>query len=383
MSDQTFKQLDALKQSEGAAAIIDKLIDTLRTEREFHKLFDALLLKKRHQMGLPLTRPTSFDDVPQDKLPEFEQSYIDSAREVGEALLKEGKIPQAWIYFRTIREPEQVAQAIDAVEVPREPGEEIDELLNVALYEGANPVKGLEIMLATNGTCNTITTLDQVMPQLAPADRTRAACLLVRNLYDDLTRTVGHEVEQRMAMLPPGAGLRELIAGRDWLFADGNYHIDVSHLHSVVRFARSLETGDSDLQKAIELAEYGSKLSDQFQYGGDPPFEEFYPAHVEYFKILADKNRDDALGYFREKLDAEPDEEDKQMIAYVLVDLLVRIGRLDEALDVAEQHLSRIEDPNTFSFAALCQQAGRMDVLQKVAREKGDLVSYTAALVQG
>ena len=116
---------------------------------------------------------------------------------------------------------------------------------------------------------------------------------------------------------------------------------------------------------------------------GDPPFDDFYPAHVQFFRILDGDNRDAALGYFRDKLTAEPDAEDRQLIAYVLVDLLLRVDRLDEALEVAEQHLQNIPDSAGFSFAQLCQQAGRMDALRRVARAKGDLVSYTAALVQG
>jgi tetratricopeptide (TPR) repeat protein len=152
-------------------------------------------------------------------------------------------------------------------------------------------------------------------------------------------------------------------------------------LNSVVRFARFLDFSDSALQKATELAEYGSKLADQFQYPGDPPFDDFYPAHLQYFNALSDNNRDEALAYFRERLDTLPEEEDKRLIAYVLVDLLVRVDRLDEAIEIAQEHLKDIDESIGFSFAELCQQAGRMDALREVSREKGDLVRYTAALL--
>ena len=36
---------------------------------------------------------------------------------------------------------------------------------------------------------------------------------------------------------PSGATIPELIAGRDWLFEDDAYHIDVSHLGAVVRYS--------------------------------------------------------------------------------------------------------------------------------------------------
>jgi hypothetical protein len=63
-----------------------------------------------------------------------------------------------------------------------------------------------------------------------------------------------------------------------------------------------------------------------------------------------------------------------------LVDLMSRIGRWDTALELAEQHLLNLEE-GTFSFSELCRDAGRMDVLQRVAQAKNDLVTFTAALL--
>jgi hypothetical protein len=55
---------------------------------------------------------------------------------------------------------------------------------------------------------------------------------------------------------------------------------------------------------------------------------------------------------------------------------------LDDAVRVAEEHLKDVDTSSGFSFAQLCQQAGRLDALRQVSREKGDLVRYTAALVE-
>lgn len=383
MSTETFTQFDELQQAEGADATIDKLIATLREQKEYHNLFDAMLMKKKYELGLPLVRPTSFDDVPEDKREEFEKCYVEFARDVGQTLLDEDKLNEAWMYFRTIREPESVAAAIEQMSPRMEADEKTEEIINIALYEGANPVKGLEFLLRSHGTCNTITALDQQMPQLSPEDRKRAAAMMVTNLYEDLCHTINHEVQHRLAMTPPSNSLRELMTGRDWLFEEGNYHIDVSHLNSVVRFARSLDGSSPEIEQAIELAEYGSKLDQQFQYGGDPPFDDFYPAHIQFLKALAGKEQDEPIAYFQAKLDQEPEDADKQMIAYVMVDLLNRVDRMDQAIDLAERHLKDVDESTGFSFAELCWEAGRLDTLQQVAKEKGDLVSYTAALIQG
>jgi hypothetical protein len=382
MTDTLFTELRDLNESRGAAAAIDRLIETLTERREYDELFDALLLKKRFEMGLPLVQPSSSNGIPDERLEEFEQCYVDSARTVGRLFLEDGKIPLAWVYMRYIREPEPVREALETLDPRTVDEESTEELIGVALYEGAHPVKGLEIMLRVNGTCNTITALDQQIHQMEPDDRRNAAALLVRELYDDLCGTVRQEVEQKLAGVPPGDTLRELITGRDWLFEDGNYHIDVSHLNAVVRFARFLTPDDPELDKAIQLTEYGGRLAPQFQYPADPPFDDFYPAHRWYFRVLAGDERDEGLRYFREKIDEEPDDDDKPMIAYVLVDLLLRIDRPRDALEVAAEYLRDVEDPNAFSFSKLCEQAGRLDTLRETAIEKDDPVTFAAAMIQ-
>jgi hypothetical protein len=380
MSQTLIEQLDELNTDGGPQAVIERLIAALREDKQYHRLFDALLLKKKYELHLPLVQPTSFDDVPEERRQEFEQCYIAAAREVGGLFLRDERIGDAWVYFRTIREPAPVAAAIDAADIRDGANAETEQLIQIGLYEGANPVKGLEILLRTHGTCNTVTALDQHMPQLSPADRRRAAALLVREVYRDLKHTLQHEVQNKLAMTPPSETIRELIAGRDWLFSEGNYHIDVSHLHAVVRFARALDGESPELPLALQLAEYGSRLAAQFQYPGDPPFDDFYPAHVQFFRALLGERVDEAIAYFREKLATEPDEDDKPMIAYVLVDLLTRIGRLADAVPIAEKYLRQVEQAE-FSFARLCHQAGALDTLREVARGNDDAVTYTAALL--
>ncbi len=241
-------------------------------------------------------------------------------------------------------------------------------------------------MLRTYGICNTITTFDQALQQslFTPQDQRRAAAMLVREIYQDLSHTIEREVGQKLAMLPPGSSVRELITGCDWLFENQNYHIDVSHLNSVVRFARAFDPETPELSQVIELCEYGSKLSPQFQYPGDPPFDQFYPAHLHFFKALAGDNPDEHLQYFQGRLESEPDEQDKPFLAIVLVDLLMRLKRFDEAVDAATPHLSQVNDLSQygFSYAKLCQQAGRYDAWQAACEKTGDHVGYTAAMIQ-
>jgi hypothetical protein len=245
-----------------------------------------------------------------------------------------------------------------------------------------HPVKGVQMLLRTHGMCNTITSLDQAMPSLSAEQRRECAKVMIRELYGELTETVRRHVQQRIPTIEPQAGLRELVKGRDWLFEGGNYHTDVSHLNSVVRFARSLDGSDEELGLALALCEYGRQLDEPLRYPGEPPFEDFYEAHRQFFRIMADQDREVGLDYFRRKLADEPDEQDKPLLAYVLVDLLMRSGRLEEAVEVASTYLANLGDNVGFSLAELCIEAGQFERLKQITRDKDDLVGYTSALVQ-
>lgn len=381
MSDDIWSALRSAK-TQGPAAVLERLTVEMRQRQDYHKLFDALCLVKKQALGLPLDKPTSFDDVPAAVREEFERTYMDAARTVGELLLADGKLSQAWVYFHAIRETDRVKAALDAYVVPRETSEQSEEYLELALFKGVHPVKGVEIMLRTHGSCNTITALDQTFARLSSEDRAACAAMMVRSLHADLLQSVQREVAQRMPFAPPATTLRALTAGRDWLFADNNYHIDVSHLHSTVRFARSLAVGAPELVVARDLAEYGSQLAPQFQYAGEPPFTDYYPAHQQYFNVLIGEDREPALAYFQQQLAAEPDANDQAMIAYVIVDLLVRIDRFSDALPIAEQHLLTADADFSAAFSELCHKAGQPEVLLRVAEARGDLVTFATALLQ-
>ena len=92
-------------------------------------------------------------------------------------------------------------------------------------------------------------------------------------------------------MAPPaGATIAELIAGRDWLFAEESYHIDISHLASVVRMS-VLVTDPEAIAMAADLTEYGRRLSPRLQFEGVPPFERIFDDHGIYLRRPAGPRR--------------------------------------------------------------------------------------------
>ena len=364
-------------------AILDAAEKTLIDQGDFHRLFDAKLMRARHCLGLPITQPTSLRDIPDEHEAAFRDSYTAAAREVGQRFLDAGQLADAWAYFRTINETASVRAAIakQVTETPPEPGPGLDELLNLALYEGAHVVEGLKLLLKTHGTCNTVTAMGQVMAQMTPDERRQAAAMMVRNIYSDLQANVRRDLERHQTLVKPDASLRELIQGRESLFADGGYHIDVSHLHSTVSFARHLDRDCPELQMAIELSDYGAQLAEQLRYPSDVPFDDYYVANRHFLNALAGVEVDESMQYFIDRLKQEPDAPDQRMIAFVIADLGQRVDRTNMALEAAAPFLKQMEDPSGFSFTAWCVTAKRLDILESSAREDNDVLRLATAML--
>ncbi|WP_437201700.1 hypothetical protein [Planctomicrobium sp. SH664] len=382
MGAEDFNAIESALKEQGIDSAFEQLFQRLRQRREWHNLFDAKMLQAKKDLSLPLSRPSSLQDVPAEHRKSIEHSYLLAAREVADEFLREGDFSSAWMYLQAIREPEKIAAAIDQLPDSIDDYDRLERILGIALHQGVHPEKGVKLMLNSHGTCSTITALDQLFPQLTPQQRSNCAKLMVRHLYEDLRGTVRRHLEQRLPLLEPDLPLEDLIRGREWIFEGTNYHIDVSHLSSVVRFARSIEVPAEELQLARQLAQYGAQLDRSLQYDGDPPFQNFYLAHRHYFGVLLNQHREAGLKYFREQLQAEPDERDQPILAYVLVDLLVRSEQLHEAIDVATKYLANLGEDVNISLDELCVKAGRPDVLLKLRREQDQLVGFTAALMQ-
>lgn len=381
-----FAELSQLYSGGDRGRVLDRLIEILRDSGNFHQLFDASLLQKKLSMGISPSDPSGFDDVPEGKRGEFEEYYIETARKVGQMLLDAGNIAAGWVYFRTIREPGPVVKAIEAYQ-PDPDGSPSDEIIELALYQGLAPAKGVELMLSYHGTCPTITALDQGFRQLTPEQRRACAGVMVKRLYRDLRNSVGLDLERRSGSLPPETStLTEIVEQHPELFENDNYHIDVSHLNAVVRFARSLAPNDVELDEARQLTAYGRKLAPQYQYSAEPPFDQFYPASYHYFSVLLDDHREESLGYFRDRLAAEPGEQEpestRQLIALALVELLSKIGGESEAAEIGVKYLAGVQDQIGISLGELCLKANRPDLLAELARSREDLVAFTLALLR-
>ena len=370
MNDDVFDLIEQAVRAGGAESGFDLLAQRLREDKNYPLLFEARVIEQRHKMGLPPLRVDGLDDIPAGQRDAYEDALAQAAREVGSLFLADGDIARAWPYFRAVGDREPVRAAIEKLDSAE------DVVIQIALEERVHPRKGFELLLARYGICRAITYFEQY------ADReTREQCiiLLVRTLHRELLESLRRAISQRQGTALPHS-VPELIAGRDWLFGDLDYYVDTSHLVAVIRFALDL-TDAQALGQAIELCEYGKHLSPQFKYRADPPFDDVYVDHASYLSALAGENVDACIQHFVSKVRACDPSVTGTAPAQVLVALLTRLKRYQEAIQISLDYLSQATGEQLVcpTVPQLCQLAGDYARLKQIARERGDLLSFTAA----
>lgn len=380
MATDAFDDLQRQQEQGGVEALFASLTATLRQEKKYHELFDALLMRSRQQLGLPAVMSTSLDDVAEPARTTLEEAYLSACREVGTLLLDEGKLREAWMYLRPVGDKQLVAAALANI-APND--ENLQDLIEIGLHEGVAPALGYQLVLKHYGTCNAITTFEGALLSRPRADQQAAATLLLCTLHGELLANLRADITKQEGKEPAEGTLAKLAADRDWLFSDYNYHIDTTHLASTVRFARLLEE-PAVLELAYDLTEYGRRLSKQFQFAGDEPFADVYPSHGLFFAAQLGRQVDEALAYFRAKAESIDPREFGAAAVEVYVALLARLGRYVEAIDATASMLPAGVRSSGFapSLQELSRLAGNYERLLAVCRERGDLVSYAAGLAE-
>lgn len=375
-----FAEIESTFSTGGAIAALEQLADQLRQEKKYHELFEALKMRVRHELHLPIVpKESGSDEVDEATRDKLEDGLVDACRQVGELLIKDGKVREGWMYLRPVGDKAAAARLLRAIE-PNE--DNTEELIEVLLHEGVDTGRGYTLLLAQNGTCNAITTYDQLLHQRSRQERQAAAAPLLERLYSDLMANVRTDIVRQEGNQPAETTLERLVADRDWLFQEGAYHIDTTHLASVVRLSRVLEE-PGQLRKALDLTHYGRRLSPQLQYQGDEPFADQYPANALFYQALLDENIDEAVAYFENKARLLDPQYSGTAAIETYLELLSRIGRPQKALEEA----LALMPPSTPSVAYapllmdLCAKSGDYQKMLDFCKSRGDELGFAAALV--
>lgn len=369
---------------EAPSQMLDEMVEHFREARKPMELFEALKMRIRNQLGLPLVTSENEPSRPEDVERQLEVGLLDACREAGTMLVEDGKVGEGWMYLRPTGNTELAKELIAKVAITEE---NYDEMIQVLLHEGIDVARGYQAVLDHQGTCNSITLYEQSLANRSKEDRQAAAACLLDHLYAELTELVRGDISRREAPADDAESLAEMIEKRKWILEDGGYHLDTTHLSSTVRIANVLDSPES-LRKAWELTQYGRRLHHQFQYPGDEPFVDFYPAYSAFFAVLLGENVDAGLKVFERKARSVDANEHGTAAIETYVDLLDRAGRHQQAIESAIELVpdslppQRIV-PMLIDIAERAKAAGETDAFDPIleyCRNHSDVLGYAAVL---
>lgn len=366
-------ELDNLLSASDPRAALEFLIERFREAAQYNLIFEARLMQKRHELGLALIQTQDASAFPPETRAPYEAAMVEAAREVGGLYLASGAIERAWPYFRAVGDAAPVREALEKAE-PTD--ENIDSLIAIAIQEGVHPARGFALILERHGMCRALTSFG-----MYPVEKDREQCigLLARGLHEETLERLRAAIAANEGTELAETSIPALIANRGWLFGEYDYYVDTSHVYSILPY--SLEVRDPEtLSRLYELCEYGKRLSTNFQARGDAPFEDTFADYGRYIAALRGEDADAHIAHFRETLARVKDTSSEGRAAEALIHLLVRLKRFEEALAVSLAVFPQGGASETCPGALeLCRLAGNYGRLREVARERGDLLSYTAA----
>jgi hypothetical protein len=374
-----FDQLTQKLESGGTPSVLDELIQQLRDAKRFHDLFEALKMKVRSGLNLPLLYSDSGDDLSTGQRDELEEGLIEACREVGLALIGEGHPREGWMYLRPVGDRQAAREALLLLDAEEEL---LDEMIEVCLHEGVDRERGFSLVLQHHGTCNAITTFESLLYQGGKSDLRGACQLLVKHVHTELKGSLAADIERQSGSPPEESTIGGMVAERDWLFGEHVYHIDTTHLASTVRFARMLDDQET-LELALDMTEYGRRLHEQFQYPQEEPFVDLYPASAIYLNAMLGRQLDECKAYFAERAQQVDAAEHGNMTREVYVDLLHRLGDHSAAVQASfDLDLAGTQSLGVApSLLELCEAAGDYKPLMEFSRNHDNLLAYGMALL--
>ena len=364
--------------------MLDEMVAHFREARSPMELFEALKMRIRDKLGLPLVSAENEPSRPEDVERQLEVGLLDACREAGTMLVEDGRVGEGWMYLRPTGDTQLAKELISKLEITED---NYEDMIQVLLHEGIDVARGYQAVLDQQGTCNSITLYEQALANRGKADQQAAARCLLNHLHSELSELVRGDIARREAPAGENETLAEMIEKRRWILSDGGYHLDTTHLSSTVRIATVLEDEES-LRKAWELTQYGRRLHHQFQYPGDEPFVEFYPAYTAFYSILLGENVDAGLKVFERKARSVDTVEQGTAAVETYVDLLDRIGRHQEAIDIAIE-LAPKDLPPQRIVPMLIEIASRVPPsahedgwksILEYCRKHNDILGYAAVL---
>ena len=207
-ADESFAALENSLNSAGPAAALDRLIEQLDSAGDYRALLDALLLKARHELGLPLVMSGPLSAVARAG-PDAVRGKIRRRHPPGRrATSRARRYPDRLGVLPRDRRKRAGRRVRLATISPSRDDERLGAVIEVAFNHGVSPERGFELILENYGTCPAITAFEQIAAHDEDAIRAACAGRLIRRLHRELTANLRAEITSRGQILPAGGDVR-------------------------------------------------------------------------------------------------------------------------------------------------------------------------------
>ena len=373
-----FEQLQQITDDQGVEAGLDFLEQHVRRNQDYAQLFEVLKMRVRHAMGLPILYSQTRDNLSEADQRKLENGLLAACREVGTLFFKQGDLARGWSYLQPVGDRELNERLVRGVSLDNA---NADDVIEISVSQGAAPEYGFQLLLQRYGTCDAITTFDQIAHGHGVECQRAMAGSLLEHLYDELVGNLLDSVPELKSSVGETRSLAAILdSGK--IESGGDCVVDATHLASVVRISRILNAPKL-IQKAWELSRFGDGLAEDVKYPGEVPFEDVYSDHLRYYSTLLGRDVDVGLEHFRKKIDQHDTAQYGGLVIETYVGLLARVGRNDQAIDVlAEQLLGKYPilgiAPEVHELAETAEQKQK---LLEHFRGESDLLGFGQVLL--
>jgi len=146
-----FDSLQSALSTSGVDGVLHQVADALLAQRRYHDVFEVRKMQVRRSLGLPLLYQDTGDGLDDSVGKRLEEGLLAACREIGAALLDEGRVREGWMYLRPVGDKAGVSARLRELAVT---DANADELIEVAFYEAVDVEYGFGLMLARHGTCD-------------------------------------------------------------------------------------------------------------------------------------------------------------------------------------------------------------------------------------
>ncbi|MFN9911132.1 MAG: hypothetical protein ACK53L_01030, partial [Pirellulaceae bacterium] len=182
-----YDRLVETAQTQSPLAAAQLLVAELRQAGRYLELFEALKMLRRLELGLPAVALDHDAPLTPDQAEAIERGLLEACREVGLALIQQGRLQDGWLYMRQVGDLAAVRQAVDQLEATPE---NLDQFLGILVQEGVDVRRGVRLSLEHRGTCSTITMMESLVAVRSRKDQQAGVSELVQHVHAELLENV-------------------------------------------------------------------------------------------------------------------------------------------------------------------------------------------------